>query len=112
MVAAEAVSIATPAFGAGALAPVVKPSLSLSSYAAAASDVSYTIEFTTSATGSLAADAGTISVMAPTGTFPPAPACANAMTVTDLSTGSSNTTASMCFSEVGTKGDGWCSSPR
>ena len=36
MVAAEAVSIATPAFGAGALAPVVKPSLSLSSYAAAA----------------------------------------------------------------------------
>ncbi len=105
MVAAQAVSIATPAFGAGALAPVVKPSLSLSSYAAAASDVSYTIEFTTSATGSLAADAGTISVMAPTGTFPPAPACANAITVTDLSTGSSNTTASMCFSEVGTKGD-------
>ena len=108
LVAAQTVTTATPALGASAPAvavAVAKPSLSLSTYAAAASDVSYTIEFTTSAKGSLAANAGTISVEAPTGTFPPAPACANAITVTDLTTGSSNTTASMCFSEVGTSGN-------
>ena len=103
LVAAQAVPTTAPALGASA--PIVKPSLSLSTYAAGASDVSYTIEFTTSATGSLAANAGTISVEAPAGTFPAAPACANAMTVTDLTTGSSNTTASMCFSEVGSEGN-------
>ena len=103
LVAAQAVPTTAPALGASA--PLVKPSLSLSTYAAGASDVSYTIEFTTSATASLAANAGTISVEAPAGTFPAAPACANAMTVTDLTTGSSNTTASMCFSEVGSEGN-------
>ena len=105
LVAAQAVPTTAPALGAPTPAPVVKLSLSLSTYAAAASDVSYTIEFTTSATASLAANAGTISVGAPAGTFPAAPACANAMTVTDLTTGASNTTASMCFSEVGSEGN-------
>jgi hypothetical protein len=104
MVAAQVVSGGTPALGAGPQEPVTRLSLSLSTPAAAASEVSYTIEFTTSSAGSLAANAGTISVEAPSGTFPPAPACANAITITDVTTGASNTTASMCFSEVGTEG--------
>ncbi len=105
VLAAQTAAIGAPAVDAGPIAPVTGLSLRLSTSAASASEVSYTIDFTTSATGALAANSGTINVEAPTGTFPPAPACANAITVTDVTTGSSNTTAGMCFFEVGTEGN-------
>ncbi len=56
-----------------ALPPVTGLSLSLSTYAAAASQVSYNVEFTPSGGGSLAAGSGVITISAPEGTFPASP---------------------------------------
>ena len=57
----------TYAIGGGAQA-VASPLVTLSSAAAGATNVTYTTTFSTSSTGSLAADAGTITLAAPAGT--------------------------------------------
>ena len=102
IVTGQLVALAPPALGAGA--PVAGLSLSLSTDASAASQVTYTIDFTTSVKGALAANTGTISVQAPAGTFPAPPLCSGTISVSDLTTHVSDTTASMCFSEVGNQG--------
>ncbi len=55
------------AIGGGAQ-PVASPLVTLSTTAAGATNVSYTTSFTTSSTGALASDSGTISLAAPSGT--------------------------------------------
>ena len=55
------------------LPPVTGLSLSLSTYAAAASQVSYNIEFNPSAGGGLAGGSGMVTISAPEGTFPTSP---------------------------------------
>ena len=59
-------------------------SLSQSTTALGATQVTYTVGFTTSATGALAAGTGTISVQAPAGSFPSHPDCSSRLTVSDL----------------------------
>jgi len=81
-------------------------SLALSTYASAASEVTYTIDFSTSPMGALAENTGTISVEAPTGTFPASPGCSSGViTVTDLTTKASNIVGGVCLSEVGSTGE-------
>ena len=67
--------------------PVAALSVALSTSAARATRVTYTVDFTTSAAGGLAADWGEIELNAPAGTFPAAPRCGqDVATITNLST--------------------------
>ena len=105
MVAAEVVSGGTPALGAGPQEPVtVAFPIIVHTRSRGLPELATPLSSQHHQQGLYLANAGTISVEAPSGTFPPAPACANAITITDVTTGASNTTASMCFSEVGTEG--------
>ena len=71
-------------------APLSDLSVSLSSPAAGATRVTYTLEFTTSGHADVPAGSGGIVVSAPAGTFPAKPVCGQALaTVTDLTTKSS-----------------------
>jgi IPT/TIG domain len=72
MVGAQ-LSVVAQVATAQALPPVTGLSLSLSTYAAAATQVSYNVEFTPSGGGSLAAGSGVITISAPEGTFPTSP---------------------------------------
>ena len=66
---------AFPTAGAGALAApapgVGDPTVSLSTYAGLATEVTYDVSFTTGARGALAADKGTVTLVAPQGTVFP-----------------------------------------
>ena len=72
----------TYAIGGGAQA-VASPLVTLSTTAAGATDATYTASFTTSSTGALAADAGTITLAAPVGTIF---SSNSAYTIADLTT--------------------------
>ena len=65
-----------------AASSVVSPTVTLTSQAASVSGVSYLVDFTTSSTGALAQNTGTITVALPTGSVIPN----EAVQVTDLST--------------------------
>jgi IPT/TIG domain len=84
--------------------PITALSVGLSSPAAAATRVTYTLDFTTSAQGALPSGAGDITVSAPAGTFPLKAVCGQAtVTVTDLATKASGEN-DLCLNAV--SGDG------
>ena len=85
-------------------------SLSQSTTALGATQVTYTVGFMTSATGGLAAGTGTISVQAPAGTFPTRPDCSSRLTVSDLTTKASMS-APMCAQTVNSDGSRLVISP-
>ncbi len=71
----------------GQSTPIAALSVALSSTAARATRVTYTLRFTPSASGGLAANFSGISIKAPAGTFPVKPLCSvDLATVTDLAT--------------------------
>ena len=78
-------------------------SLSQSTTALRATQVTYTVGFTTSATGALATGTGTISMQAPAGSFPTRPDCSSRLTVSDLATKASMS-APMCAETVNSDG--------
>ena len=76
--------------------PVTNLTLSLSSDAASATEVTYAIGFVMPAVGAIVADKGQITLDAPTGTFVAVHrTCAPALTMTDLTTNTSRTSG-MC----------------
>ena len=85
-------------------------SLSQSTTALGATQVTYTVGFTTSATGALAAGTGTISVQAPPGSFPSHPDCSSRLTVSDLTTKGSMS-APMCAQTINSDGSQLVISP-
>jgi hypothetical protein len=84
--------------------PVTALSVGLSSPAAAATRVTYTLDFTTSAQGALPSGTGDITVSAPAGTFPLEAVCGQAtVTVTDLATKASGE-SDLCLSAISGNG--------
>jgi hypothetical protein len=73
----------TSAYAIGSASPIVAPAVSLTTNVAAATGVTYNVQFTTSATGALAPNQGTITVQAPSGTIIPD----QGVDVVDLTTG-------------------------
>ena len=85
---------------------VVDLTLAVTSPAARASEVTYTVEFTTSASGALPAASGAITMEAAVGTFPSAPPCGQAVaTVTDLTSKASGQ-VDLCETEQATVSQG------
>ncbi len=87
---------------------VSKPTVSLSSSAAGANGVTYTIVFTTSSTGAVPAG-GSITLVAPSGTIWPDLRTANAYVLTDATTSSGSFTnaSSTTFGDPGTNIYNW-----
>jgi hypothetical protein len=101
LIAAGTVFVGVPSARPSAASTLTQPSVSLSATEAAASDVVYTVEFSTSANGAIPAG-GTITMVAPPGTLWPSNHNACDYVLTDLTTASGDASCpSVKFADSG-----------